>query len=189
MYLIVGLGNPESEYAGTRHNMGFDTINAISEKIGIEVKTKKFNSLCGTGKIKDENVILVKPQTYMNSSGEAIIQFKNFYKISNDKIIVIYDDIDLKVGEIRIKKQGSSGTHNGMKSVIEQLNTEIFPRVRIGVGKPEKDYDLIKYVIGKITKEEKEKLKNSVNMASEGVIEIVENGIEKAMNEFNGRKV
>ena len=164
MYLIVGLGNPESDYSNTRHNMGFDVINEITKITGIKVSKTKFDALYGMGEINGNKVILVKPQTYMNLSGESVIKFKKFYKISNKNIIVIYDDIDLKIGDIRLKPKGSSGTHNGMRSVIENL---------------------INYVIGAIPKREKEVLEESVKKAAESVIEILENGIDAAMNKYN----
>lgn len=189
MYLIVGLGNPEEEYANTRHNMGFDVINRISEKYNIPVNQKKFNSLYGIGLIENEKVILIKPQTYMNLSGEALIEFKNFYKIETNRIIVIYDDIDLEIGTIRIRKKGSSGTHNGMKSVVENIKTEEFPRIRVGIGKPENMGDLINYVIGKVPKEEQERLKQGVNLATEGTVEIIKNGIDIAMSNCNGKGI
>ena len=189
MYLIVGLGNPEKEYANTRHNMGFNVIDILSKKLNIKLDKLKFKALYGQGKLNDEKVLLVKPQTYMNLSGEAIIAIKNFYKISNENTVVIYDDIDLPIGEIRIKKHGSSGTHNGMKSVIQNLGTEEFPRIRIGIGKPEEKENLINYVIKKMPKEEKEKLDKSIETASEGTIKIIEKGIDIAMNEFNGRNI
>lgn len=185
MYLIVGLGNPESEYANTRHNMGFNVINEISDKCNIKVSKSKFDALYGMGEIEGKKVILVKPQTYMNLSGESIIKFKKFYKISNKEIIVIYDDIDLPVGDIRIKPKGGAGTHNGMKSVIQNLNTEEFIRVRVGIGAPENKEDMINYVIGAIPKREKEILNESTKKASESVIEILQNGIDVAMNKFN----
>lgn len=185
MYLIVGLGNPEKDYANTRHNMGFDVINEITNITGIKVSKSKFNALYGMGEINNKKVILVKPQTYMNLSGESIIQFKKFYKISNKNIIVIYDDIDLKLGQIRLKAKGSSGTHNGMKSVIENLKTEEFIRIRIGIGTPENKEDIINYVIGAIPKREKEVLNKSIEKAAQSVIEILENGIDIAMNKFN----
>jgi PTH1 family peptidyl-tRNA hydrolase len=141
--------------------------------------------LYGIGEINNEKVILLKPQTYMNLSGEAIIKFKNFYKITQNQIIIIYDDIDLDVGMIRIKEKGSGGTHNGMKSVIQHLGTEDFARIRIGIGKPEYKEDLTNYVIGRISNEERELLDNSVNKALEAVLEILEHGIESAMNKFN----
>lgn len=185
MYLIVGLGNPENEYANTRHNMGFNVINEISNICNIKVSKSKFDALYGMGEIEGNKVILVKPQTYMNLSGESIIKFKRFYKISNKQIIVIYDDIDLSVGDIRLKPKGGAGTHNGMKSVIQNLNTEDFIRVRVGIGAPESKEDMINYVIGAIPKREKEILNESAKRASESVIEILQNGIDIAMNKFN----
>ncbi len=185
MYLIVGLGNPEPEYSNTRHNMGFDVINKISESSNIKVSKSKFDALYGMGEINNKKVILLKPQTYMNLSGESIIKFKKFYKISNKNIIVIYDDIDLKIGDIRLKPKGSSGTHNGMRSVIENLKTEDFIRVRVGIGTPKHKEDIINYVIGAIPKREKEVLEQSTKKAAQSVIEILENGIDVAMNKFN----
>lgn len=134
MYLIVGLGNPEEEYSKTRHNMGFDVINELAKENEINVNKSKFNGLYGMGNIKDKKVILLKPQTYMNLSGESIIQFVKFYKINYDEIIVICDDLDTSVGSIRIRKKGGPGTHNGMKSTVACLNTTDFPRVRVGIG-------------------------------------------------------
>ena len=185
MYLIVGLGNPENEYANTRHNMGFNVINEISDKCNIKVLKSKFDALYGVGEIEGKKVILVKPQTYMNLSGESIIKFKKFYKISNKEIIVIYDDIDLPVGDIRLKPKGRAGTHNGMKSVIQNLKTEEFIRVRVGIGAPENKEDIINYVIGAIPKREKERLNESIENATESIIEILKNGIDIAMNKFN----
>lgn len=185
MYLIVGLGNPENEYANTRHNMGFDVINEISKETSIKVSKSKFDAFYGMGEIKGKKVILVKPQTYMNLSGESIIKFKKFYKLSNKSIIVIYDDIDLNVGDIRLKAKGGPGTHNGMKSVIQNLNTEDFIRVRVGIGTPEHKEDMINYVIGKIPKREKEVLEKSITKATQSIYEILENGIDRAMNKFN----
>ena len=185
MYLIVGLGNPESEYANTRHNMGFNVVNEISEKCNIKVSKSKFDALYGMGEIQGEKVILVKPQTYMNLSGESIIKFKKFYKISNKQIIIIYDDIDLDVGDIRLKPKGGAGTHNGMKSVVQNLGTEEFIRVRVGIGTPQNKDDMINYVIGAIPKREKEILNEGVKKAAESVIEVLQNGIDVAMNKFN----
>lgn len=185
MYLIVGLGNPENEYANTRHNMGFDVINEISNKCNIKVSKSKFDALYGMGEVQGKKVILVKPQTYMNLSGESIIKFKKFYKVSNKEIIIIYDDIDLAVGDIRLKPKGSAGSHNGMKSVIQNLNTEEFIRVRVGIGAPQNKDDIINYVIGAIPKREKEILNESIQKAAESVIEVLQNGIDVAMNKFN----
>jgi len=187
MYLIVGLGNPEPEYENTRHNMGFDVINKIAKDCDIEVSQSKFKGLFGMGEIKGEKVILLKPQTFMNSSGESIIQIKSFYKIPPNKIIVIYDDMDLEVGTIKIRKKGGPGTHNGMKSVLGKLGTEKIKRVRIGIGKTNKESAsaIIDYVIKKIPKEEQNKLDESTTRAKDSVIEILENGIDIAMNKYN----
>ncbi len=185
MYLIVGLGNPEQDYSRTRHNMGFNVINKISEKYNIKVNKSKFKGLYGTGIIESEKVILLKPQTYMNLSGESVIEIMNFYKINNNELIVIYDDIDIEPGKIRIRKSGSSGTHNGMKSVISNINTEEFCRVRVGIGKPKENMDMISYVIGHIPKEEQSELEKGIEVAKEAVIEIIKNNIDSAMNKFN----
>lgn len=188
MYLIVGLGNPEEEYSKTRHNMGFNVINKIAEKYSIEVNKSKFKGLLGTGTIENEKVILLKPQTYMNLSGESILEVMNFYKITNDELIIIYDDIDINPGNIRIRKSGSAGTHNGMKSVVNCLNTEDFCRIRVGIGKPKDNTDMISYVIGHIPKEEQESLNKGVEIAEEAVIEIIKNNVDSAMNKFNVKK-
>lgn len=185
MYLIIGLGNPEPEYSKTRHNMGFDVINKLSEEFGIEVKKQKFNSLYGTGTIGDEKVTLVKPQTYMNLSGEAVVEFAKFYKIKSEEILIIYDDIDIETGIIKIRKKGGAGSHNGMKSVVNELKTTDFPRIRVGTGSLEKIENLISYVISKVSDEEYEKLYNGVKKATEAVKEILELGIDNAMNRMN----
>ena len=185
MYLIVGLGNPEKEYGNTRHNMGFNVINKIAEDYSVNVTQSKFKALYATEQIKGKKVILLKPQTYMNLSGESIIAFKNFYKIEDENIIVIYDDIDLEPGTIRIRKKGGAGTHNGMKSVVECLGSEKFARVRVGIGMPEDKSDLINYVIGYVPEEEKEILNKECEVAKDAAIEIIKNGIEIAMNKFN----
>lgn len=185
MYLIVGLGNPEEKYSNTRHNMGFDVINELSKECDIKVSKSKFDAFYGMGEINDKKVILVKPQTYMNLSGESIIKFKKFYKISNKNIIVVYDDIDLKLGDIRLKAKGSAGSHNGMKSVIENLNTQDFIRIRVGIGAPENKDDMINYVVGQIPKREREILDEAITRAKDSIVEILENGIDTAMNKFN----
>ena len=185
MYLIVGLGNPEPEYSRTRHNMGFDVINELSKRYDIKVEKKGFQAIYGTGKIEDSNVILCKPQTYMNLSGDAIIEIAKFYKIPIENIIIIYDDIDTKAGKIKIRKKGSSGGHNGMKSVIYRLNTEEFPRVRIGIGSPEERDNLIEYVISKISNEEYKLLYEGIKMGADAIVELLQDGIDIAMNKFN----
>ena len=185
MYLIVGLGNPEEDYSRTRHNMGFEVINKISKQYNILVNKSKFNSLYGNGGIEGEKVILVKPQTFMNLSGEAVIEFVKFYKIDFNKLIVIYDDIDTNPGIIRVRKMGGPGTHNGMKSVVNMLKTDGFPRVRVGIGMPERKSDLINYVIGHINEEEYSELLKGVDKAEKAVVEVLKNGIDMAMNRYN----
>ena len=185
MYLIVGLGNPEPEYSRTRHNMGFDVINKISQKYNIEVEKKGFKSLYGTGIIENEKVILCKPQTFMNLSGDAVTEIINFYKIPLENLIIIYDDIDIEPGIAKIRKKGGPGTHNGMKSVVQRLGSQEFARIRVGTGTPEYKNDLVNYVIGKVSTEEYAKLTEGINTASEAVIEILKNGIDNAMNKIN----
>lgn len=185
MYLIVGLGNPEPEYSKTRHNMGFDVINKLSEKYNIEVKKEKFNGFYGNGIIEGEKVILLKPQTYMNLSGESIIQYAKFYKIQPQNILVIYDDIDIPTGTMKIRKKGGPGTHNGMKSVINELNITEFPRIRVGTGNTEKIYNLIDYVISKVNEQEYKKLDEGIEKAVNAVTQIIKIGIDNAMNKLN----
>ena len=163
--------------------MGFNTINKISKEYDIEVNKKKFKGLYGTGMIEGEKVILLKPQTFMNLSGESVKEVVDFYKIENDDIIVIYDDMDVELGTIKIRKKGGPGSHNGMKSVVQYLGTD-FARIRVGIGKPE-DNDFIRYVIGPIPKEEKEIFDKSTTTAKEAVIEIIKKGVDNAMNKFN----
>jgi len=185
MYLIIGLGNPEEEYSKTRHNMGFNTINSIAEKYNIEINKTKFQGLWESAIIENQKVILIKPQTYMNLSGNCVQEFVKFYKIEKEKIIVIYDDMDIEPGEIKIRKQGGAGGHNGMKSIIQSLGTEEFSRVRIGIGRPIHNGDEINYVIGAIPEEDIPKLKHGTEKAKDAVIEIIKNGIDSAMNKFN----
>ena len=185
MYLIVGLGNPEEQYSGTRHNMGFDAINKICEKYKLKIAKSKFNGLYEKCNLENEEVILLKPQTFMNLSGVCIREFANFYKIKNENIIIIYDDMDIDQGEIKIRKKGSAGSHNGMKSIVENLGTTEFPRIRIGIGKPLENEDKIKYVIGKLPNKTKEELEKGTTKACEAVVEILKNGIDTAMNKYN----
>lgn len=185
MYLIIGLGNPEEEYSKTRHNMGFDAINKISKQYDIQVNKNKFQGLNGSGIIEGQKVILIKPQTYMNLSGNCVSEFANFYKVDKENIIIIYDDMDFEPGQVKIRKKGSSGAHNGMKSIVQMLGTEEFPRIRIGIGRPKHSGDEINYVIGTIPEEEIPKLDEGVEKAKEAVIEILKNGIDSAMNKFN----
>ena len=185
MYLIVGLGNPEPQYCKTRHNMGFDVINKISKKYKILLNKKKFNAMYGIGVIEDQKVVLIKPQTFMNLSGEALRKFVKFYKIEKENILVIYDDMDTDVGKIRVRSKGGAGSHNGMKSILEELDTEDFPRIRIGIGKPENEFDRINYVIGNLSEVEYEKLQKGIEKAVDATISYLTYGIETTMNKFN----
>lgn len=185
MYLIVGLGNPEEEYDNTRHNMGFHTINKLANQYKIEINKKKFKGLYATGEIEGEKVILLKPQTYMNLSGESVQEVIHYYKIPIENTIIIYDDMDIEIGNVKIRKKGGAGSHNGMKSVVSNLNNENFPRIRIGIGTPQDKTEMISYVIGPIPKEERELLDKATTKAKDAIIEILKSGIDKAMNQFN----
>ena len=185
MYLIIGLGNPGKEYENTRHNMGFKALDVLSENTGIEISKSKFHSLIGKGKISGEKVVLCKPQTYMNASGIAARECAMWFDVPQENVIVIYDDIDIPIETIRIRKFGGPGTHNGMKSVVEQLGTEGFPRIRVGVGAAEEGEDLTERVVGKVPKSEQKLLEVSIKRAAEAVIDIIDNGIDHAMNEYN----
>ena len=185
MYLIVGLGNPENEYAHTRHNMGFDAINEIAKKNNINITKTKFKALYEIGIIQRKKVILLKPQTYMNSSGISIKEVADFYNIKPEEIIIIYDDIDIEKGKIKLRKKGGPGSHNGMKSVIQELQSTDFIRVRVGIGQPEFKNDMINYVIGNVPDEEQKVLQEGTQKAAEAVEEILKNGIDIAMNKFN----
>ena len=185
MKLIVGLGNPGKEYEKTRHNTGFMVLDEISNKFNIEINKEKSKALIGIGEINSKKVMLVKPQTFMNLSGEAIRGLIDFYKEDIENVVVIFDDIDLEIGDIRIKERGSAGTHNGMKSVVSHLGTEKFRRVKVGIGKPRENMDLISHVLGKFTQDEVKILENSINNAVEATIMIINDEVEKAMNKYN----
>ena len=182
----MGFGNPEPEYSKTRHNVGFDAVNYISEKYNIEIKKKEFDSLMGSGIINGEKVILMKPQTYMNESGKAVIQAMNFYKLPMENLIVIYDDIDIDEGIVKIRKKGGPGTHNGMRSLMEYLNNANFPRVRIGTGKPVFKELLIQHVIEKLSDEKYKIYVPAIEKAGNAAVDIIEKGIDLAMNLNNG---
>lgn len=186
MFLVVGLGNPGKEYDNTRHNIGFEVIDYLSTKYNIEINRRKFKGVCGEGFIGNTKVILLKPETFMNSSGESIREVINFYKMSNEEIIVIYDDISLDVGKLRIREKGSAGGHNGIKSIIQNLSSEVFPRIKLGVGQPKNN--LISHVLGKISKEENEILKEVIEASSKAVEIIIKESTKDAMNKLNGFK-
>lgn len=188
MYLIAGLGNPGRQYEMTRHNIGFHTIDYIADRLGVKVKKLKYKAIYGDAEINGEKVLLVKPQTYMNNSGESIIDFVNFFKIPVENVIIISDDISLDTGRIRVRGKGSAGGHNGLKSIIYHLNSDQFPRVRIGVGAPQhKDYDLADFVLGRFTKEEIPVLEDAIIKADKACGEIIARGFASAMNKYNGK--
>lgn len=184
MYLIAGLGNPGKDYENTRHNMGFKAIDALASEYGIEIKKSKFKGLYGTGRIAGEKVILLKPQTYMNLSGSSIREFAMYFDIPRENLIVIYDDIDIPIRSIRIRKAGGPGTHNGMKSVVKELGIQDFPRIRIGIGNSTNE-DIVDFVVGKISKSEQDLLDEAAKAAAAAAADIIRNGIDNAMNEHN----
>lgn len=184
MYLVVGLGNPGKEYEGTRHNIGFEAIDYLSDKYNIELNREKFKGVFGEGFIKGKKVILLKPTTYMNLSGDSIREVANFYKLSNEEIIVLYDDISLAIGRLRVREKGSHGGHNGIKSIIANLATDVFPRVKIGVGAPKGD--LVSHVLGKFSKEENEVLDKTLRAVTEAVEIMIDKDNKEAMNKCNG---
>ncbi len=186
MYLIVGLGNPGNQYVGTRHNIGFDAIEYIASQYHITLSKLKHKAIIGQGMIQGHKAILAKPQTYMNLSGESIREIKNWYNIASDNIVVIYDDISLPVGKIRIRGKGSAGGHNGIKSTIYQLNTENFIRIKVGVGQPEHaDYELADYVLSRFAPQEKTSIADAVSDTRDAIAMILQAGMNRAMNRFN----
>lgn len=188
MYIIAGLGNPTKTYEGTRHNIGFDMIDAIADKYNIDVTTKKHKALTGKGRIDGVPVILAKPQTYMNLSGESILDIADFYKIPAENIIIIYDDISLEVGQLRIRKKGSAGGHNGIKNIIAHLGTQEFPRIKVGIGSKPEGWDLADYVLSKYSKAERECLRDAQQDVAGAAALMVHDDVDGAMNQYNGKK-
>ena len=188
MYIIAGLGNPGREYEGTRHNVGFMTLDALADKYNIDVREKAFKGLIGKGMIEGNKVILVKPQTYMNLSGECIRQVMDYYKVDPSEFIVIYDDISLGVGQLRIRAKGSAGGHNGIKNIIAHLGGQVFPRIKVGVGEKPPKYDLADYVLGHFSKAEQELMSEGYDNAVKAVELIVSDQMSEAMNEYNRKK-
>lgn len=185
MFIIAGLGNPGLRYANTRHNIGFITLDILAQKLGIEVKRAKHKALIGEGTLAGEKILLAKPQTYMNLSGESILDLRNWYKVEDSRIIIIYDDIDLDVGVLRIRSSGSAGTHNGMKSIIYQINSQDFPRVRLGIGRAPEGWDLKDYVLSTFREDEIPQMKEACERAVEGIELIVSKGVDYAMSRCN----
>ncbi|MEA4848809.1 MAG: aminoacyl-tRNA hydrolase [Clostridiaceae bacterium] len=188
MYLIVGLGNPGDKYRYTRHNVGFMVLDYFASAHNISISKIKHKALLGEGLIGEEKVVLAKPQTYMNLSGESVYELMHWYKDDISRLIVVYDDADLDVGRIRIRPEGSSGTHNGMKSIIYILQTDKFPRIRLGIGKQPDYMDLADYVLGRFSDKEIPLMEEAVKSSSLAIEEIIKNGINSAMNKYNREK-
>lgn len=186
MHIIVGLGNPGRKYENTKHNIGFITLDFLADKNGIKINKIKHKALVGEGMIAGRNVLLVKPQTYMNLSGNSVREVMEYYKADPDQLIVIYDDVDIPMGHLRIRKKGSAGTHNGMRSIIYDLQDEGFPRIRIGIGGDRK-MSLASYVLGGFAKEERRLMEAAVGRAALALECILEKGIDIAMGEYNGK--
>ncbi|MBO5656808.1 MAG: aminoacyl-tRNA hydrolase [Agathobacter sp.] len=189
MFVIAGLGNPGKKYENTRHNAGFMMIDALASKYGISITEKKHKALCGTGVIEGVKVLLVKPQTYMNLSGESLGEIMNFYKLDPEvEMMIIYDDISLAPGNIRIRSKGSAGGHNGIKSLIAHLGTQNFMRIKVGVGEKPKDWDLADYVLGHFSTEDLNQLKEVTPDVITAAVLMMQGDIAKAMNDYNGKK-
>ena len=189
MYLIAGLGNPGKQYEATRHNMGFDVIDKLVEEFNVPQAGVKFNAMYGKGRIGGEPVILMKPLSYMNLSGGPIRDMANYFKIDPEtELIVIYDDIDTEPGQLRVRKKGSAGGHNGIKSIIQQLGTQNFMRVRVGVGAKPKDWDLADYVLGIFERDDRQLVEDAQDRACEAVEMILADSVDAAMNKFNVSK-
>ncbi|ADL53474.1 aminoacyl-tRNA hydrolase [Clostridium cellulovorans] len=184
MFVIFGLGNIGKEYESTRHNVGFEVVDILADKYNIQVNRVKFKGEIGEGFINNEKVILVKPTTYMNLSGECVREVMDFYKIPKENLIVIYDDISLDVGKLRIRQKGSAGGHNGIKNILLHLGNDVFPRVKVGVGAPKGN--LINHVLGRFQKEEQETMNKVYDVAAQGVLDILNLGVLDAMNKYNG---
>lgn len=185
--LIVGLGNPGRKYKYTRHNVGYLTLDLLSETLDIPVKTIKFKGLYGEGRLGSEKVRLLKPETYMNNSGESVREVMNYFKIPVEELLVIVDDIDIDFGSIRIRSKGSAGTHNGMKSIIYQIQSDQFTRIKLGVGKKLPQQDLANFVLSGFSQDEGKVIEDTIERAKDACIDIIENGVDHAMNKYNGK--
>lgn len=189
MFLIVGLGNPEKKYDKTRHNIGFDTIDALADKYNISMNEKKHKALCGIGVIDGVKVLLAKPQTYMNLSGDSVAEIVNFYKIDpEEEMIVIFDDISLAPGNIRVRKKGSAGGHNGIKSIIARTGTQNFMRIKVGVGEKPAGWDLADHVLGHFSREDRALVEDAIKDAEAAAVLMMQGQVDKAMNDFNAKK-
>lgn len=188
MYIIAGLGNPTKEYEKTRHNAGFEVIDVLADQMGVSVSERKHKALCGKGVLEGQKVILAKPQTFMNLSGESIRAMMDYYKVDADEVIIIYDDISLEPGQLRIRAKGSAGGHNGIKSIIAHMGTQEFPRIKVGVGEKPKQMDLADYVLGRFSVEEQKIMNEAFQDAAKAAAMMISEGVEPAMNHFNAKK-
>ncbi|NMA85196.1 MAG: aminoacyl-tRNA hydrolase [Epulopiscium sp.] len=188
MYAVVGLGNPGLKYEGTRHNIGFEVVEYLASRQNIEINKGKHKGLIGEGKIHGKKVVLVQPQTYMNLSGRCVQEVAQWYKILPERVIVVYDDISLDLGDLRIRGKGSAGGHNGMKDIIAHLGTQDFPRVRVGIGEKPPRWDLADYVLQRFSKQELEIVSPTITLASEAIEEIIKDGLHQAMNVYNQKR-
>lgn len=188
MYLIVGLGNPGKQYAHTRHNVGFDVLEKLGAKMGVSITRSKCKALVGEGFVAGQKVVLALPQTFMNLSGEAVQELAHWYRVEPEHLMIVYDDVDLAPGFIRIRKNGSAGTHNGMRSIIGCLGYENFPRLRVGVGQKREGYELADWVLGHYIGEEADAADKAFDLAAEALLDYIQNGIESAMCNYNTKK-
>lgn len=189
MVLITGLGNPGMEYAATRHNIGFDMITYLCDKYDISLRSREKKALVGKGIISGEKVVLAQPQTFMNASGESVRALMDYYKLDRDELVVIYDDISLEVGQIRVRPKGSAGGHNGIKSIIAHLGTQEFARIKIGVGAKPEGGDLVNHVLGRFSREEDGMLRDVFALADEALCAVLSEGVDSAMNRVNGKRI
>ncbi|MDD7362793.1 MAG: aminoacyl-tRNA hydrolase [Peptoniphilus sp.] len=185
--LIVGLGNPGDRYKNTRHNVGFMALDAVAEHLSVPVQTNKFKGLYGEGRILGEKVRLLKPMTYMNESGQSVRECMNYFKIAPEELLVLVDDIDIKFGTIRIRKSGSAGTHNGLKSIIYQIQSDRFPRLKIAVGQKKEHMDLASFVLSGFSKEEIPVMEETIDKAKKATLTLLKEGVDSAMNTWNGK--
>ncbi len=189
MFLIAGLGNPGTEYAATRHNIGFDMVTYLGDQYHIPLRSRENKAIVGKGIIGGQKVMLAQPQTFMNLSGESIRALLDYYKTDREKLVIIYDDISLPVGQVRVRPKGSAGGHNGIKNIIQHLGTEEFARIRIGVGAKPEGGDLVKHVLGRFSREEDGMIRDVFALAEEALLTIMNEDVAAAMNQVNGKKI
>ena len=187
-WIIAGLGNPGDSYAMTRHNVGFRVTERLEDRLGMRCSRARFHAMVGQGSHAGQQILLMRPQTFMNLSGEAVAEAAQFYKVPPERCLIIFDDISLPPGRLRIRRDGSAGGHNGIKSIIAQLGSQAFPRVKVGVGdKPHPDYDLADWVLSTFSAQEQKLMEPALDHAAGAALEIVAHGVEQAANEYNGK--